>query len=181
MKSIIEILITLLLGFVYAYFRYVFFKGVEHEFLWPYIFNKAVSLSIMILWSLQTLRFLKIDPFYFKGMIIIHILISLWLLSPEYYPSFYSADSILKIKALSIIGFGIIGSLVAFGFRYSFLSNYSTQFKASVFGSVILLHNSVMGFERWLMPEQWPRMMPPITLISSLFVLVGLVYLWKKN
>ena len=90
-------------------------------------------------------------------LIIIHIIISFLLFRPEVYDKFFAGD-------------GTINAIGEWSMLLESLGIAALTLSA--------LHVTIMGFEGWLTPREWPGGMPSITLVSvSVFVIGIIVFL----
>ena len=189
------LLITCSLTAVYAILRYNVFKGVEWIHLPLYITNKVVSWSAVILIAASYLvgkrdtgprqvvlvKFLGLTGFWLAAM---HIVMSLLMHSPHYYPKFFGEEKLNLTGELSML-FGVL----SIGFLTVPAVTSLPQMKDSLglrrwrrsqrIGYMALActagHLFVMGFQGWLKPEEWPGSMPPITMLAFLAAITPLL------
>jgi len=160
-----------------------------------FILNKVLSFSGLLLLTLNlTVRFfpylknskqtLGIIGFIF---IFIHILLSLILMSPVNYSKLYSDSG--SFSAFG--GISLTSGAIAFTFLliYIFYENnkpFQTIFQkrgiTAISSLLPLIHLSFLGFSGWITPQKWQGGMPPITLLSFIFYLIGyLILIIKKR
>ncbi|MBE2218345.1 MAG: hypothetical protein IAE90_09090 [Ignavibacteria bacterium] len=192
---------------VYSVLRYNVFGGVPWEQLPLYIVNKAVSFSGIILLTLsiilnkrsesgsKLLAILKDSKSAFAGIgflyIFVHVLLSLILLNPLNYIKLYDAAGMFNLAggisltagALTFAAFAeIFYSIESESCRRAGLRAFvfSMPVKAAV-TLLLLTHLFCMGFQGWLAPDKWPGGLPPITLISFVIYLTGVIVNLKLN
>ena len=184
--SNIIIALTFIASMVYAIIRYNIFNEVPWSDLPLYILNKAISLSAVVLFAASRLikssseiNSKKIIKDFAVIFAIIHVIISLTILSPNYFGKFYSEANFSWIGSFTLLA-GILAFLLMFLFSSKFflrklLSNKSNMRKI-VFLFILLstVHVFVMGFNGWLVPNSWPGGLPPISLLSFLALLIPL-------
>ncbi len=188
-------IIIFLLCLIYAFIRYNVFKGVDYDLIPTYILNKSLSFASLILFALTFLpnvifeSFKRFDAVASKknfslaayGMSVLHLVITLFILSPQLYPKFYSGGSFNVVGILTLF-FGIISIVV---FTLPFLASFQKMrkllFKKEV-GKIFRLaklayllslgHVITMGLSGWFNVSDWPASLPPITLLAFLVSMV---------
>lgn len=185
-NSNIIILFTIISSIIYAIVRYNVFHEVAWSDLPLYVMNKAISLSAVILFAISRIikssseqNVKKILKDFAVIFAIVHVVISLTILSPNYFGKFYSGSQFTLLGSLTLL-FGILSFLLMFLFSGKFflrkvLSNNANMSKV-VFFFILLTaaHVFVMGYQGWLVPSNWPGGLPPISLLSFLALLVPL-------
>lgn len=176
----IRVLIAVLVSLIYATVRYNVFKGVPWS-EWPiYITNKALALAslIMITWMLAcrlTGRKLNDDVRNWTAACMgVHILLSLALLSPEYYADFYKGPKLTAVAGFSLLLGGIAARWPLMRLRRS-ESHAHHGMQLGFVGVLAGTHAGLFGFSGWLSPQTWPGYMLPITLISFALGLSALI------
>jgi hypothetical protein len=193
-------LLFLAVALVYSVVRYHVFGGVAPEHFPLFILNKAISLAAVFLFAAALMvkqlpaGFGGSDPdgsgsgraeaarrFGQSGFILaaLHSLISLIILSPEYYPKFYLETGRLNLVGelsmlLGVLSFGCF-SLAALG---PLAGDKTKQQKLArtmgLWGFLLVgLHVLVMGWNGWLKPVDWHGALPPISLVAFLAILVA--------
>ena len=175
------------LSFVYAVLRYHIAGEVSWDQLPLYVMNKVFALTIVLLlfYNVRFSGVLSIEKKEWYSWAILalisgHILISLSLLSPEYYAKFFESGKMHFKNELSIL-FGI-ATFIAF--IASLLSSMKRNMKLAKKSRQVLLfllavHLFSMGFPGWVTPFKWYGSMPPISLIAFA-VLLAIVFVKKK-
>jgi hypothetical protein len=197
-----------IVGFVlvaqtYALVRYGVFKGVSLEH-WPlYLNNKAISLAGLCLLAASfifrrtTIESDSASSDRSPGALLaragfaligLHVLMSLPILGPGYFPQFFTGDKMNLTGELSLL-LGVISFGCCLGFAGLILTgavmNPTPAWRILVqrLAAAVLVtaagHVLVMGVAGWLTPDKWPGKMPPITLIAFLTALVPL--LWRAR
>ena len=158
-------------SFSYAFVRYHIAGPVPAKEI-LFILNKALSLSIMF--SMLMMLRAKEKPEkklifnWITVLISAHIILSLILLRPHYFPAFFDKDEAFTLIGNLALAGGIISAvLMLMGSKIPF--SYSFKY---VFGIFISLHLIAMGWESWFKPSSWYGYLPPITLLSFLLFLI---------
>lgn len=180
------VVLTLLLSTIYSIIRYNIFKGVFWTDLPLYVFNKAISLSSVILLSSYLIFKDKSEKNQFKLFreyatlfAFLHILITILILSPEYYPKLFADSKFNLVGNLSLL-FGALGFMLMFLFGSKYLFTKYIRQKNILellwdsFIVLIMFHVFVMGFKGWFLIDTWPGLLPPITMLSFIILLFGM-------
>lgn len=200
-KTVTIFLIVLGLSFLYAIVRYNFVRSVPFDNIPLYISNKAIALSATILIGLSFLlgplarfwpnqlvphlplrKHLGVFGFVLAAL---HAVMSLILLTPAYYPRFFTEDGRLNFIGETSMLFGVLAFLVFAGITVTSLPPVEKQMDQAQWKFVqrlgylayvfVLLHVAVMGFRGWFRPESWQYGLVSISLISALFIIFVLV------
>jgi len=192
--SLISIVIFFVI-FAYTVIRYNVIQGVIWDHLPLYVTNKAIALGsvvfISISYLLGSLNHLFSGSFSDKlsirkhfgllGFTLawIHSLISLIILRPDYYRSFFLGDALNLTGELTLL-FGVLAmiifSIVAITSLPSVFEsmNYhrwkSVQRKGYLAFLLVMLHVFTMGMSGWLKSEDWPGGLLPISLIAFIII-----------
>lgn len=188
------------MSLIYAVLRYHVFGEVEWGHFPLYVFNKVVALSgflLLICSSLLSLVNSRIkeerDMIGFGSLvlIIIHVFISLIILSPDYFLKFYNPDGKMNLTGEVSMFFGVLGLAAMWMVnRYFSLSGTlnrgsetEKQFKKLIVVAIVagFFHTAVMGIKSWLAPSTWHGYLPPITLLAALGFLVWLFYFFRRT
>lgn len=179
-SQLTTMVIVLVLTTVYAVVRYNFFGDVSTDNIPTYILNKSISVSSVVFLLLcswqhaqgnkQVAKFWGTSSLHFA---MVHIAISVVLLSESYYPKLYSAG-VMNLNGETCILFGVLA-----GYFYVLLSmrgrrHLSLLIKCLAAGAIIL-HVFFMGYFNWFNTNNWPGHLPPISLISFLIGIAPLV------
>ncbi len=203
-KKLITTLIVLtyfVFFFTYAYFRYIYFLGLDMLVNANFVINKsfagAAVLSVFTAFWLSTLsklgnkfairhisykRFFGLAGFYFMCL---HVFFGLRIAKPDILPQFFFENGDFSVQGQIIFLLGILGFSLFLFPAISSMKDVMTKLgkkKWLIFQRigyaaffVILIHASAVGYQNWLNPNKWPGMMPPITLICVIFLLSGLL------
>ena len=192
-KFYIKVIVTFFISFTYAIVRYNIFGNVPWVEVPLYIFNKGLSLSVVLLLFLSIIQKennTTDKQKLWKTIFIltaIHVFISFRLLGPEYYQKFYFNNELNLFGYLALF-FGIsafIGILILNSEKVfptedgevilpnSLKKNIRTLIPFFVAG-----HLFSLGIKGWLFPDNWPGYLVPISLIA--FVLI-VIYIAKKK
>lgn len=158
MKTIV---IAFLSSMCYATLRYNICKDVPWD-EWPlYILNKAFALSALLLLLAYAVRVYqknigdrRILISAASAFALIHIIISLILLNPSYYQSFY-----FNSKMTNATNYAILFGAVAFVVLHNRLLNIR------LVALMIAIHAALLR-SGWSTPDQWAGGLPPMTLIA---------------
>lgn len=168
-----NIIITFIATLLYSIFRYNIFGNVPFTDIPTVIVNKAISFSMMIILLLASLNLFynKSDDYSgylktFKMFTIIHVLISISLLSQNYYQKLFTNERLTLFGNISTLA-GVLS--------FTYMLNKRKEVVNLVVYSLIAIHLFCIGFEGWFNIEKWNGMMPPITLICFLILIVIVV------
>jgi hypothetical protein len=186
---------------IYATLRYIVFKGVEIAHFPLYITNKIISWASIIFIAISYLIRKSGDQAVHKDlakwtglvgfmMVIGHIIISLAILGPAYFPKFYSGEQMNFSAEFSMLG----GVIAFFAFAIPAINSVSvirlslhpeTWQSRQKIGYVGLLfaaaHTAFMGYSGWFDISSWPGYLPPITLIATIIAVIPLFLKILKN
>ena len=192
-KLLSTVVLVFLLSLFYSILRYNIFKGVDWVDFPTYVLNKALSLSILILFALthyhRNRAHSKSSALIQEFAIlfaVLHILLSFLVFSPHYFPDFFD-DSKLSLTGNLSMFFGVlaIGILLALTDKKSFkelsftISNKKNI--ASMLFLAISMHVLIMGFNGWIKPHTWPGNLPPITLVAFIVAAMTVFLIRKRN
>ena len=174
------VLIAILGAAMYATLRYNVFGGVAWSD-WPvYVLNKILALSSLLLLAIALGRNRLVIGQSRSGLLAMagicasmHVILSLALLSPNYYGNLFVQGRLTAPAGLSLVAGAL--ATVLLGMSGKRRPGYGEKEMRRTLGLVCLvvaLHVLLQGFRGWLTPSKWPGLMPPVTLISCL---VGLV------
>jgi len=198
------ILIITVLSIGYAVLRYNILGEVPWKDLPLYVLNKGISLSSLILLSinfslsplkniginisdkwLNTRKSMGIAGFLFAFL---HIFMSISILNPKYYSVFFIDDGTLSIQG----GLSLLGGILSFVFLWVYNTSFSSRLKEDKRVIAIItsrrfliyaffftgIHLFFMGYKGWGNISAWQGGLPPISLISfSIFFLGFLINL----
>ncbi len=194
-KSYAIIFFTFAISFSYAVLRYHIFGNVPLVELPLYVFNKALSLTIVILLLFTVVRneTLLTSKILWKNIFIlsaIHVFISFRLLGLEHYPKFYF-NTELNLVGYITLSFGIAtfisliilnsdnllpteeGKLVVPELIKKIVRNLIPIFIAG--------HLFSMGIMGWIKPFNWFGYMAPISLIAFVIIIIYMFIKARKN
>jgi DMSO/TMAO reductase YedYZ heme-binding membrane subunit len=176
-----------LLALIYAVLRYHVFGGVPWASLPLYTTNKAVSLAGLALLAAAYLvrRSGLAVRFGLTGLALtaVHVLMSLALLDPAYYPKLYNlaklhlAGEIAMLcgcVAAILLALPAIASLPALAEALGRRRWSACQRMGYAALAITGIHVLAIGVPGWFAPATWPGGMPPITLLSFLIALAPL-------
>jgi hypothetical protein len=175
-----------LLCLAYTYIRYALFGPTDIS-QWPaFLFNKSISFYAVMILCLSAWLYKNGELQQSKKMgrivwhaAVIHIGLSLALLSPDYYKKFYDEDS-LTLNGEFIMLFGV---LAAYSFWQipNFAKNLSVQYKIKLSACLLALGHIIPMGSSWLTPAAWHGGMPPVSLLSALLCVLAFVFMLKPQ
>ena len=185
---------------VYAIVRYNVFKGVEWTHLPLYIVNKSAAFGGVVFIALAYMvgkvfggtpgtelvrakaKFFGLAGF---GMISMHALMSMILLTPAYYEKFFAASGKLNLTGevtflCGVLAYGclLFPAITTLPYMYDALG-MERWLRAQHMGYATLAlasgHTFAMGFKGWFDLSSWPGSLPPITMLGFLAAATALV------
>jgi len=195
------IIITTILSIAYAVLRYNVFGEVPWKDLPLYVLNKGISLSSLILLTLNfslgplknigikipekwlsARKSMGISGFLFA---FIHIFMSISILNPKYYSVYFMADGTLTVEGgLSLLG-GILSFVLLWVYNTSFSSRLREDKKiiAIITSRRFLMyaffftgvHLFFLGYTGWGNISAWQGGLPPVSLISFAIFFLGFI------
>lgn len=171
---------------LYAIIRYIVFGHVSTNNLPIYVLNKSLSMTAVFCLMMAGICYAKkeINKVKFWGSTslqsaYVHILLSLAILSKDYYPKFFAIEKMNLTGEITIL-FGVLAAYCYWLLRqirsdgaHRFLQIFSCVF--------ITLHLVAMGFSGWLKVSGWYGGLPPISLLSFVLTIISLVLFSKKQ
>lgn len=182
------VLILFLIFYSYAALRYHVGKEMHGWKAFFVVLNKAIAWLAGSLLTLSLLKQTFWDRYNLKRRILgttgywfalVHILVSIVLLDPKFYPKFYSLGGIGSM-GWTYIAMGVLSILFFSVPLYASLKNVPQSSKLYHFGRYGILMNLVhvflIGFSGWLDFKAWPIYLPPITLIFVTQIIAVFIY-----
>ncbi|HWI41545.1 MAG TPA: hypothetical protein VNX25_08660 [Verrucomicrobiae bacterium] len=154
---------------LYAFFRYMVFGEVGLPQVPAYLLNKVValasaaSLAVACVWRYRGNE--AAQKFWFRStanLAFVHVLLTLSLLSPVYYPKFFMTGRLTAAGELSILA-GVLTALGYFRFHHHSQRRWVT---AALLPAALGLHLAAMGGAGWIAPAAWQGGLPPISLLA---------------
>ncbi|MEI8272920.1 MAG: hypothetical protein WCG08_09885 [Paludibacter sp.] len=173
LNSRIIILTTLVTTFLYSLIRYNVFGKVSYVDIPTYILNKSVAFTIIIL--LPFILFfkakkmdvhLKILKQSLQFLLLIHVLLSVCLLSPSYYSKLFIGNKLSLFGNLAILT-GVLA--ISLSILYQSKINYIVLY------ALVALHLIFIGGKGWFEPSKWYGYLAPISLICFLILIVVMI------
>jgi DMSO/TMAO reductase YedYZ heme-binding membrane subunit len=184
----------------YTLLRYSYFKGVPLDHFPLYLLNKAVSwtavlfigwsflIGILNAWNPQRfglfLHQRRAIGLWGAGLALLHLLLSLPILNIAYFPKFYEANGkgefcfgielSMLTGALSLCVFLVVAVASLTSIKESLETNRWLKIQRWAYGAffLALLHIIPIGMGNWFVPATWPGRMPPISLLTSLWIVL---------
>lgn len=177
------LVIILLFTTIYSLLRYNVLGDVPFSDIPTFIINKSVAFTLVIILLVIFYYKLKKKRFNFEFMIkglnamaVIHILLSITLLTQEYYPKLFDDHKLTLFGNLSVL-FGVV--TVA----YVYISKHKVN--NLIVYAFISFHLFFLGVKGWFNIDMWNNFLPPITLICFLILIflitLTLIKLLKRN
>ncbi len=171
--------------FSYAVLRYVFFGPYDINAIPLFVVNKSFAFSFMILsyfLSNPKVEFInrKIVGIFTYFFALLHAIISAILIPTSFFEKFYNEENLLTFTAATMIFFGVLAIILSVVISKSFLKSDSSNpfWKTFYFERLYLffllflgLHIFIFYFPNWIKVQNWHGYMPPISLLSFLFLL----------
>jgi DMSO/TMAO reductase YedYZ heme-binding membrane subunit len=178
-------LITIIISLLYAVIRYNIAGDVSWSQFPIFIVNKATASSGVILLGLaglnNSVKKRHQLGLFASAFLSLHCLLSLMLLSSSTFGDkfFHVTDNTFTAIggfALLCGALGMLGQAVLWRRSMNTVPNSSPSLINGL-GRILLLlaaaHVSLIGFRTWTQASQWPRYLPPITLIIFI-IAIGL-------
>ena len=195
------IIVITFVSISYAIIRYNIIGDVAWKDLPFFVLNKGIALSSLVLLTinfslgplqhmgikipdnwLQSRRSMGIAGFLFA---LIHVFMSLSILTPKYYSVFFVEEGTLSLRGgLSLLG-GILSFIFLWIYNISFkpvlkqdekIIKIITSRKYLVYGMLLTgIHLFFMGYTGWTTVDKWQGGLPPISLISFVTFFVGFI------
>lgn len=199
--ALLAFAIVLMITFSYSVVRYNIFKGVPADQIPLFIFNKAISLTAVVLIGLSffigpmaRLWTKKFAPFLYMrkylgvlgfAVAAMHSVISLLLFSPSYYPKFFAETGKLTMTGELSMLFGVLAIFIFSGVAVTSMPSVEKQLHPKQWKFVqrlgylafifTLLHVWAMGWEGWINPSGWPAGLLPISLLAAMVIIAVLI------
>lgn len=182
-----------LLFLTYAILRYVLLGPVEATEIPLYLSNKAfawTSLTLMLLTISGRPHQKNFNPRVIAtGMFLsLHLLSSLILLNPHYYPKFFEEGALGLPIQISLIAACtglvlMIPAIIHNLLRYLGVPSDSKKFNFTSLNFALLilcaLHLILIGYSGWIAPSTWHGYLPPISLICFIQLGIGSLLIKK--
>ena len=165
----------------YAVVRYVLLGGVSADRLPVFITNKAVAVVGLVLVGAAALQSGAQRAAFGAvgfGCVLLHLLLSLTVLSPAYLAKLYAADGRFTAAAEWSMLTGAVAALVLYLLSTASAKPSGARSLRPGAGQLVLaltaVHVLAIGYPSWRQPDSWPGHLPPITLLSFL-IAIGLL------
>ncbi|NPA43077.1 MAG: hypothetical protein GXO27_03495 [Chlorobi bacterium] len=180
--------------YLYAALRYVVFGPYDVNALPIFITNKALAFSFVINLYILSSPWIKgvrrsIVGIANVGVGTLHTLLSIILIPSHFFKKFYAATGEMTGTFGAMILFGILAFIlmiiISRGFQYQ--HKYSKYWQTFLFERLFLvflvfigLHIFIYSVEGWFRPSDWYGGMPPISLLSFLFLLGATLHFFQR-
>ena len=157
----------------YALVRYVLFGGVAPAQIPAYVLNKGFALASVaaLLWALRAGSADRARWLAFGVLSLLHVYLSLALMSPAYYPAFFRGGRM-----------GLTGESALLGGALAAVAYARREPRWTTLGcAALLLHLGAQGLPGWGQPRTWPALLPPISLLGFLGGVGALILAWKAE
>lgn len=99
-----------------------------------------------------------------------HVLLSLALLAPVNYPRLFQGESFALLSEASLFAAALATILVLMVRGWGAVQRRVAQLAQAL----VAIHLLALGLPGWLCPSEWPRGLPPLTLLGCLYAIVTL-------
>jgi hypothetical protein len=187
-----KIVLLFILAMAYSAIRYVGFAPANLEHLPVFVLNKGISMAAAFCftfafwqqWRRMRGTVTRVDPatWFRAGIfgVVIHVLLSLAILRPSYFPEFF-ADDRLSFNGELIF---LLGALAAGGIyllsRNAWTSRQRWWLSIATI-SLLFGHVLAMGVARGLNLNRSHAYLPPMWLLSLLGITFGAFYLLRSR
>lgn len=183
MMSVLLPITVVVFCVVYAIARYIVFGDVAIEQLPAFVANKGLSFSSAALLFLSAMMLFrsKAEPDSSSRVlslqfgrwawhcVLLHVVLSLALLSPAYYGKFFE-QGLLNLKGELIILFGVLAV-----YCFYRLQSLGENLLLKVLCSALLTAHLLPMWGKWFSPQAWYGFMPPISMLSCSLSVAALV------
>jgi len=188
-NTIKKLLFVLVLSGIYATVRYVIYGGVYWTHIPVYILNKTIAVASVIALFISATGHVRENRDISREwgvlslhMAVLHVLLSLIILTPNYFMYWFSPDG--KLNLLGELT-SSAGALATYFYFMLVFSKNGTKAMAIYKLLVVLAvgaHIFIMGYEGWAAYDKWHGGMPPITIWSFIFTLgAGYIFIRHMN
>jgi hypothetical protein len=179
-NSTLKIILVFSFSFGYAFLRYVVFGIFDPPNIFWFVLNKSLSLSAILLIPFLILQSTTLIRFSINILILSHIILNLYLINPDYFPTFFSNEAMINSQGLKVIAAGLLGALFFINALAKYFIDIPRLVNTLLLLITILIHNLFIGSKAWFSWHQWNGKMPPITLTSSLVIIVSIFLILRK-
>ena len=175
-----QFLTAFLFTLAYAVIRYAGFGHVDLIHVPAYIMNKAICMTAvesLLMASYGFLRGKSETVRFWTGvssqLVFVHVLLSLGILSKGYYASFFDGDKMSLTGELVLL----MGALAVYCFWRLRTAGIKPDLRRTltVLGfTFVAAHLFAMGFNDTMQVQKWNGGLPPMSMLSFLFVVFGL-------
>ena len=185
---LLKFLLVFVCTVVYTVARYIVFGPVSAIHMPVYLFNKAVSMAAVVCLFFVSHSYLKSREegvrFWgraFLHSVFMHVLLSLAILSREYYPKFFGLEKMNLCGELSVL-FGVCATYPYLLIQYKCVAQKQMHLSQVLIAVFVAVHLFVMGINGWITIDKWHGHLPPISLISFVLALLAcLFFLWPTR
>lgn len=183
-----NISLIVFLSIIYSVVRYVAFTPEKWEQIPVFIANKGVSMAGAITLVLAILSRYRGNfeqaSLYFRFTIfaiLIHVPMSLVVLSPGYFPEFFTANGTkLKFFGELVFMFGALALGLMWLLAQGKLADRTRTIVGVTLIVILLGHVGSMGLCRGLNINAKHAYLPPMWLLSLVALLIGMVVSWMQ-
>ncbi len=177
-KTSVAILIVLSILFgtiIYSYLRYILFGKFNTDNNVVFILNKTFIFSAVLLIPFMIQTKYKLYRYLVDILVVLHIGISLYSLSPGFYPQFFDSDNMLNVWGISVVSFGSIAGIFFFNAIAKQFIEISKRWNSVFFLLFVIAHNVALDYSGWFNFDHWYGGLPPISLLTSIVLVYSLV------
>jgi hypothetical protein len=172
---------------IYAVVRYCGFGGVSLTHVPVYVMNKSLSMAAavsLLMAALSVVRNRRETTVFWgaacANLAFMHVLLSLAILSKGYFAKFFDNDK-MSLTGETTILLGTMAAYCIWRLNTRALKQAAWRTTTAAVYALVAGHLFVMGADGWLQVQKWNGGLPPITLLSFLFVVYGLMTFLKSK
>ncbi len=173
---------------MYAVVRYCGFGGVSLIHVPVYVLNKALSMTAAVSLLIAAMSLLRsrreVTAFWSRActnLVFVHVLLSLSILSKSYFDKFFDNGK-MSLTGEATVLFGAMAAYCIWRLNACVLKPAEWRTTTAAVYALVAGHLFAMGWDGWLQVRKWNGGLPPITLLSFLFIIFGLmVFLMSKE
>jgi uncharacterized membrane protein YfcA len=176
-----QLLVVLLSTTIYAVVRYCGFGGVSLIHVPVYVLNKAISMAAavsLLMAAMSVVRSRRETAVFWSkactNLAFIHVLLSLSILSKGYFDKFFDNGK-MSLTGEATVFFGAMAAYCIWRLNTRGMKPAEWRTTTAAMYALVAGHLFVMGYDGWLQVQKWNGGLPPITLLSFLFVIYGLM------
>lgn len=176
-----QFLLVLIFTTLYAVVRYCGFGGVSLIHVPVYVMNKSISMAAsvaLLMAAMSVARSLREAAIFWgkacANLAFVHVLLSLSILSKGYFDKFFDNGK-MSLAGEATVFFGAMAAYCIWRLNTRVMKPAEWRTTTAAVYTLVAGHLFAMGWDGWLQVQKWNGGLPPITLLSFLFVIYGLM------